>query len=132
VVPKTTRPEHRTSSTTEAIENTFSSNPAAGGTDRRSKTDPELSHPQKTTEVVLVRRNHPGKTELCGRPAVSQIEVQPGNTEVLQGRFRFNPQRKTAQYNQIFTPTQAVTYCYDTTQGGNKSETIKVLQIDRY
>jgi hypothetical protein len=83
---------------------------------------PELNPPQKTTEATSLERNHPGKTELCGTPAVSQIEIQPGNTEVLQSRVRFNPQRKTAQYYQIFTPTHATSHCYSATQEGNNSE----------
>lgn len=83
---------------------------------KRSRNQP----PQKTTEAISCEKNHPGKTELCGRPAVSQIEVQPSNTEVLQSRVRFNPQRKTAQYYQIFTPTHATSYCYSATQEGNK------------
>lgn len=46
------------------------------------------------------------KTELCGRPAVSQIEIQPNGAEAPSGQVRFNSQRKTAQYNQIFTPNR--------------------------
>jgi len=51
---------------------------------------------------------------------VSQIEVQPNNAETSQSRARFNPQRKTAQYYQIVTPSRVTLYCYYTTQESNK------------
>jgi hypothetical protein len=84
------------------------------------QNDPKFNLHQRTTEAVSVRRHPLGKTELCGRPTVSQIEVQQSNTEVSQSRARFNPQRKTAQYYQIVTPSCAMLYCYDTTEEGNK------------
>lgn len=45
------------------------------------RNDPRLNLHQKTTEADSLRRHHPRKTELCGRPAVSQIGVQLNNAE---------------------------------------------------
>jgi hypothetical protein len=128
VVPKTTKHEHRTPTTAETVEGIFYSHLTTGGTDRLLRNDPRVNLHQKTTEADSLRRYHPKKTELCGRPAVSQIEVQSNSAEAPQNRARFNPQRKTAQYYQIVTLSRATLYCYYTTQESNKSETTGARQ----
>jgi hypothetical protein len=120
VASTTIRPRTRTTSTAEADNISLIPNPMTGNTDRHPKTARSTNRPRQTTEAIQKRRAEPRKTELCGRPAVSQIEIQSHDTEAPGDRVRFNSQRKTAQYNQIFTPAHVAPYRYETIRAGNK------------